>query len=61
MFDFERLKELDNMANTDCRQASTLVFIENQEIDSLYEPDTAFGRGTVFPELDKPLKVVGMV
>lgn len=53
MFDLER-KEREGMMDTSCRQALTLVFIENQEVGEIYEPDTAFCRGTAFPELDKP-------
>lgn len=60
MFDFERMRDVVDMEDNSCRQALALVFIENQVIDSLYEPDTAFSRGTAFPELDKPLKVGGM-
>lgn len=53
MFDLDRMNNSDNNAFS-CRQALTLVFIENQEIEQVYEPDTAFVRGTAFPELDKP-------
>lgn len=51
MFDF---KERNMEENNGCMQALTLVFIENQEIEQVYEPDTAFTRGTAFPNLDKP-------
>lgn len=51
MFDF---KERNMEENNGCMQALTLVFIENQEIEQVYEPDTAFNRGTAFPNLDKP-------
>ena len=51
MFDF---KERNMEENDGCMQALTLVFIENQEIEQVYEPDTAFTRGTAFPNLDKP-------
>ncbi len=53
MFDIERMNMGEN-TDTACRQALTLVFIENQEIEQVYEPETAFIRGTAFPELDKP-------
>lgn len=59
MFDLERMNMSENADNS-CRQALTLVFIENQVIEQVYEPDTAFKRGTAFPELDKPLCVGGM-
>ena len=51
MFDF---KERNMEENDGCMQALTLAFIENQEIEQVYEPDTAFTRGTAFPNLDKP-------
>ena len=51
MFDF---KERNMEENNGCMQSLTLVFIENQEIEQVYEPDTAFTRGTAFPNLDKP-------
>lgn len=51
MFDF---KERNMEENNGCMQALTLVFIENQEIEQVYETDTAFTRGTAFPNLDKP-------
>ena len=47
-------REMKDEFDGDCRQALTLVFIENQEIEQVYEPDTAFTRGTAFPNLDKP-------
>ena len=59
MFDSQRMNMNENTDNS-CRQALTLVFIENQVIEQVYEPDTAFIRGTAFPELDKPLCVGGM-
>ena len=42
-----------------CRQALTLVFIENQTFGEMYEPEVGFFRGTAFPELDKPWKPEG--
>lgn len=41
--------------NTECRQALTLVFIENQAFENLYDAQTAFTNGTLFKDLDKPL------
>ena len=41
--------------NTECRQALTLVFIEDQTFENLYDAQTAFTRGTLFKDLDKPL------
>ncbi len=59
MYDLER-QDYRESVDSSCKQALTLVFIENQVIDQVYEPDTAFTRGTAFPELDKPLCVGGM-
>ncbi|MEE0945933.1 MAG: spore coat associated protein CotJA [Acutalibacteraceae bacterium] len=59
MFEYER-KETWDMADSSCKQALTLVFIENQVLEQVYEPDTAFKRGTAFPELDKPFCPGGM-
>lgn len=53
MFEW-KTREMKDEFDGDCRQALTLVFIENQEIEQVYEPDTAFTRGTAFPNLDKP-------
>ena len=58
MIDFERIRNTVD-EETGCKQALTLVFIENQQLEQVYEPDTAFVRGTAFPELDKPLCVGG--
>lgn len=44
---------------SECRQALTLVFIEDQSFDSIYDVEDAFVRGTAFPELYKPLKSAG--
>ncbi|MBR2043374.1 MAG: spore coat associated protein CotJA [Clostridia bacterium] len=53
MFDFEK-RISQGEADTDCRQALTLVFIENQAVGEIYEPESGFNRGTAFPALDKP-------
>ncbi len=58
MIDLEKLRNLAR-EDDDCMQALTLVFIENQTIEQVYEPETAFVRGTAFPQLDKPLRVGG--
>ena len=59
MFEYERKDSLE-MEDSSCKQALTLVFIENQILQQVYEPDTAFKRGTAFPELDKPFYPGGM-
>lgn len=53
MYDFQKIDMYENV-DTSCKQALALVFIENQDIEQVYEPETAFCRGTAFPELDKP-------
>ncbi len=58
MIDLEKIRN-SVREDDDCIQALTLVFIENQTLEQLYEPETAFVRGTAFPELDKPLCVGG--
>ncbi len=58
MIDLEKIRN-SVREDDDCRQALTLVFIENQTLEQVYEPETAFVRGTAFPELDKPLCVGG--
>lgn len=54
---------LNNTENRpdDCRQALTLVFIEDQEFQNIYTAETAFLRGTLFKDLDKPFKGCGAV
>ncbi len=41
--------------NGACKQELTMVFIENQAFGKEYEKDIALMRGTLFPDLDKPL------
>lgn len=43
-----------DVADTRCRQALTMVFIEMQELSDVYDETDAFRAGTLFPELDKP-------
>jgi hypothetical protein len=45
MFDF---KERNMEENNGCMQSLTLVFIENQEIEQVYEPDTALPEVRLF-------------
>ena len=49
--------DMENMS--DCRQSLTLVFIEDQTFDSIYDVEQAFEKGTAFPELYKPLRTAG--
>jgi|GEM_PF-4945102 len=59
MFDW-KTREAQDEFDSGCKQALTLVFIENQEIEQVYEPETALVRGTAFPNLDKPFCPGGM-
>lgn len=52
---------IKEQSNDSCRQALTLVFIEDQEFENIYTADTAFVRGTLFKDLDKPFKGSGAV
>lgn len=54
------MQRITDMQIGDCKQALTLVFIEDQEFEKLYDAQTAFTRGTLFEALDKPLKVGDM-
>ena len=37
-----------------------MAYVPVQHFDTVYETDTAFMQGTLFPELDKPLMVGGV-
>lgn len=37
----------------------TMAFVDMQPLDSVYRADTAFCRGTLFPNIDKPLYTGG--
>ena len=36
-----------------------MAYVLSQKLDTVYEPENGFSRGTIFPELDKPLLVGG--
>ncbi len=36
-----------------------MSYVLAQKLDTVYEPENGFPRGTIFPELDKPLMVGG--
>ena len=36
-----------------------MAYVPWQELETVYEPENGFPRGTIFPELDKPLMVGG--
>ncbi len=36
-----------------------MAYVPWQELETVYEPENGYPRGTIFPELDKPLMVGG--
>lgn len=36
------------------KQVVAMAYIPDQKFDTVYEPDKAYDRGTLYPELDKP-------
>ncbi len=40
-------------------QVLAMAYIPMQEMASVYEPETGWHRGTIFPELDKPFMAGG--
>lgn len=36
-----------------------MAYVLPQPFDATYEPEHGFGRGTLFPDLDKPLSIGG--
>lgn len=36
-----------------------MAYVPWQQLDTVYEPENGYPRGTIFPELDKPLMVGG--
>lgn len=43
----------------ECRSLPVFAYVPMQEIDCVYEPEVGFGRGTLFPALDKPFLAGG--
>ena len=37
----------------------TMAFVNIQPLDSVYDTETGFSNGTIFPNIDKPLRVGG--
>lgn len=37
----------------------TMAFVNVQPLDSVYDTETGFSNGTIFPNIDKPLRVGG--
>jgi len=60
---FQNWNNVPNCINTDyCKPTPTdkndgiltMAFVDMQTIDSVYQTDTAFCKGTLFPNIDKP-------
>ncbi len=48
------------VADNDCASmVLAMAYVLSQPLDSVYEPENALMRGTLFPDLDKPLMVGG--
>lgn len=50
------LYKINNMND---RDVLTMAFVNIQPLTAVYDVDTGFSKGTIFPNLDKPLKVGG--
>lgn len=60
---YQNWNTIPNCINTDyCKPSPadkndgilTMAFVDMQPIDSVYQTDTAFCKGTLFPNIDKP-------
>lgn len=40
-------------------QVLAMAYVPWQHLDTVYDPEDGFSRGTIFPELDKPWMVGG--
>ncbi len=46
-------KEAEDCA---CWALPVLAFVPVQQLNNVFEPEHGFGKGTIFPELEKPWK-----
>lgn len=44
----------NEMENNCADQVLAMAYVPMQRLDTVYEPDVALDRGTLFPALDKP-------
>lgn len=50
----------NNMSHTECEGGVlAMAFVNMQPLDTVYSLSEAFRRGTLFPDLDKPLLTGG--
>ena len=50
----------NNMSHTECEgDVLAMAFVNMQPLDTVYSLSEAFRRGTLFPDLDKPLLTGG--
>ena len=51
-------KTQENVMNTDCNGnfdgVLTMAFVNMQPLDTVYETEDGFCKGTIFPNIDKP-------
>ncbi len=45
--------------NTENGEVLTMAFVNMQPFGEVYTPESAFKAGTLFPNIDKPLRVGG--
>lgn len=50
------MSELDAVAAMpiDNREVVAMAYVPIQKLETVYDPDQAYNRGTLFPQLDKP-------
>ncbi len=46
--------------NTNDRGVLTMAFVNMQPLTAVYDTDTGFSKGTIFPNLDKPFTAGGI-
>jgi len=51
--------ELPSTPDTDSDGVLAMAFVNVQPLDTLYDIDRGFPNGTIFPDLYKPLDVMG--
>lgn len=54
----DRSYRMQDTANSDTKVLA-MAFVNIQDLNSLYDVETGFSNGTIFPELNKPLVIGG--
>ncbi len=52
-------RESPNTLEACAAMVVAMAYVPWQQLETVYEPEQGFSRGTIFPELDKPLMVGG--